>query len=283
MKKALFVYALVLSLSITTPAQRNRHKTERLSRQAIIQLGNGYGVSTPAVLFTPRGVIRPRPLIIFNHAAGQTERQLLDLSQFRKLANALNDAGIIVAASRLTDEPANGYQNWGNRSSLDANAELYGHLVSHYSIDTERIGMIGNSMGGLVTLTSFPDGRIPVRCAALYYPVTSLRSQYDHNAQMSTGIKNAYGILSDGSNYWQRTKGHDPALREASDWAGMRLRFYGGGGDRVVQWAVHSEAFAEYVKGVALESEIVPLEGDHNSNVETTGSDLVKFFGRCFE
>jgi dienelactone hydrolase len=248
-------------------------------------------LSTPAMVFIPRRAIGKsnhrfgpgRPLVILNHAAGQTERQFYDLPPFRALLDALLEQGYIVAMSRLTDNPDGGYYNWGNRKALDANFELYSYIVSRYGVDTTRVAMLGNSMGGLVTLTSIPDGRIPVRCAALYYPVTHLRGQYNYNAQMATGINFAYGINPDGSNFEAQTIGHDPQTRDARDWAGVRLRFYGGDGDRIVPWYMHGGAFARLVAGAALESEVVTLEGDHNVGVEKTTDDLTAFIARCFE
>ncbi len=275
---------LILCLASFADAQKKSgyHKPE-LSRHKIIYLGKEWGFQTPILVIRPAGWDGLRPLVIFNHAAGHTERQLVELPQFGKLAAGLLKAGFLVAASSLGDDPAAGAYNWGNRSALNFNFELYSYLVAENLVDTERVGMVGNSMGGLVTLLSFPDGRVPVKCAALYYPVTSLRAQYDYNPQMRTGIRFAYNIWPDESAYEKLTGGHDPSLWSATTWQGKRLRFYGGYGDRVVPWHLHGGAFAEYVRGYALESDVVLLNGDHNAGVETTGKDLAAFFGRCFQ
>jgi hypothetical protein len=241
------------------------------------------GLSSAALVVRKEGFKGARPLVILNHAAGLTERMYHDLPDFRKLLVALLDEGYIVASSALTDDPATGYASWGNQRSLDANAELYEYITNHYLVDTNKVAMIGTSMGALPSLLAFPDGRIPVRGAALYSPVTNLAAQYAFKKRMAEGIRLAYAIADDGSNYSAKTEGHDPILRAPSDWKGKRLRFYGGEGDTVVQWSLNAEAFAARVAGNATESEIVRLTGDHNANVETTVADLLAFLRRCFD
>lgn len=271
--KIRFLLCLLLLCS-TVPAQKlDKSRTKKIVRQRVVELNLTY----PALLLKPRGT--PRGLIIFNHAATQNERQIIDLPQFDLLARTLNAAGYMLAASSHGD-PTAGF-NWGNRRALDANEELYRYIVAHYQVDVERVGMIGNSMGGLITLTAIPEGRIPVRCAALYYPVTALGAVYAYSLGVAAAVNFAYGIWH-ASEYAERTRGHDPMLRPASDWKGAGLRVYGGPGDRIVPWWMNAEAFVNHVKGEAKEVEIVPLEGNHNENVETTGRDLVQFFDRCF-
>lgn len=241
------------------------------------------GLSSPALIVRKEDFKGARPLIILNHAAGYTERMYHDLPTFRKLLVALLEEGYIVASSALTDEPASGYASWGNQRSLDANVELYNYITNHYSVDTNRVAMVGTSMGGLTTLLAFPDGRIPVKGAALYSPVANLAAQYASAKRMATGIRVAYNIAEDGSDYAIKTVGHDPILRAPSDWTGKRLRFYGGGGDTIVSWYLNTAAFAARVRGTATEADMVWLAGDHNDNVDTTVADLLTFFRRCFK
>jgi pimeloyl-ACP methyl ester carboxylesterase len=241
------------------------------------------GFSTPALIVRREGFKGARPLVILNHAAGFTERMYHDLPTFRRLLVALLDEGYIVASSALTDYPDIGYASWGNQRSLDANVELYKYVTDHYAVDKNKVAMVGTSMGGLTTLLAFPDGRIPVKGAALYSPVTNLAAQYTYKTKMAGAIRFAYGIADDGSNYSAQTEGHDPNLRPPADWTGKRLRFYGGDGDTIVPWPLNAEAFAARVNGTATESGIVTLTGDHTSNVETTVVDLLAFIRRCFE
>jgi hypothetical protein len=241
------------------------------------------GLSSAALVVRKEGFKGARPLVIMNHAAGFTERMYHDLPDFRKLLVALLDEGYIIASSALTDDPTYGYASWGNQRSLDANVELYKYVTEHYSVDTSKVAMVGTSMGGLTTLLAFPDGRIPVKGAALYCPVTNLAAQYAYKEKMADAIRLAYGIASNDSNYSALTEGHDPNLRSPSDWTGKRLRFYGGEGDTVVQWSLNSQAFAARVAGAATEAGIVTLAGDHANNVHTTVADLLAFIRRCFD
>ena len=241
------------------------------------------GLSSPALVVRKESFKGARPLVILNHAAGYTERMYHDLPAFRKLLVALLEEGYIVASSALTDEPARGYASWGNQRSLDANFELYKYITEHYSVDTNRVAMVGTSMGGLTTLLAFPDGRIPVKGAALYSPVTNLAAQYADKKRMAEGIRVAYDIAEDSSDYSIKTAGHDPILRAPSDWTGKRLRFYGGYGDTIVSWHLNTVAFAARVGGTAAESDLVWLAGDHNDNADTTVADLLAFIRRCFE
>lgn len=288
LKTIIFTAALALYLTASLAAQTNQRGTARLPGPPVLgayELVEVSHLSTPAfVAWRQSGPNKqPRPLVMLNHAAGQTERMWLDLPQFRTLSDALTDAGYIIVASRLTDHPPNGYNSWGNQGSLDANAELYEFVAANYPVDSSRVAMSGDSMGGLSTLLAIPDGRVPVKCAALYYPVVNLRGQYDYNSQMAGGIRVAYGINPDGSNYAVQTAGHDPILRPASDFAGVHLRFYGGDGDTIVLWNSQARAFLARVAGVAREASAVRLDGNHNSGVETTANDLVAFYKRCME
>jgi dienelactone hydrolase len=241
------------------------------------------GLSSQAVIVRKDGFKGARPLVILNHAAGHVERMYHDLPNFRQLLVALLDQGYIVASSALTDNPATGYASWGNQLSLDANAELYKYITDHYSVDPNKVAMVGTSMGGLTTLLAFPDGRIPVKGAALYSPVANLAAQYAYKERMAEAIRVAYGIAANSSNYSAMTEGHDPILRAPSDWTGKRLRFYGGEGDTVVQWSLNAKAFAARVAGTATEADIVTLAGDHNDNIDTTVADLLAFIRRCFD
>lgn len=240
------------------------------------------GLSSPALIVSKDGFKGARPLVMLNHAAGYTERMYHDLPGFRKLLFALLDEGYIVASSALTDNPASGYASWGNPRSLDANVELYNCITGRYSVDTNKVAMVGTSMGGLTTLLAFADARIPVKGAALYSPVTNLAALYADKKRMAEGIRVAYDIAEDGSDYALKTVGHDPNLRAPSDWTGKRLRFYGGHGDTVVPWHLNAEAFAARVRGTATEADIIWLDGDHAANVDTTVADLLAFMRRCF-
>ncbi|HYY41866.1 MAG TPA: hypothetical protein VE775_03975, partial [Pyrinomonadaceae bacterium] len=231
-------------------------------------------LAAPALVVRREGLSGPRPLVITNHAAGTDERLFHDEPGFRTLLTALLAAGYVVASSQLFGA------SWGNQSSLDANAELYSYVTTHYPIDPARVAMIGDSMGALPTLLAFPDARIPLAGAALYYPCCNLRHLYEH--RFTEAIRVAYGIRPDGANYAAATSGHDPLLRAASDWTGARLRFYTSPADTVVSTANNAQAFSAHVAATAGEAGLFALDGEHNTQVETTNDDLLAFLARCF-
>ncbi|HEX8457906.1 MAG TPA: hypothetical protein VF656_11460 [Pyrinomonadaceae bacterium] len=239
-------------------------------------------LTTPALVMRKEGFKGVRPLVILNHAAGFTERQFNDLTAYRPLLDALLDEGYIVAASRLTDNPATGANNWGNQAAIDANVEMYGHVRDHYRVDSARVAMIGSSMGGLATMLAFADGRVPLRGAALYSAVLNLRHQFVTNPFMARGIRVAYGIADDDSNYDAKTAGHDPILRPPATYSGRRFRFYSAHDDTLVSHEVNTRSMSALINESATESGVVELTGGHEANMKVTVQDLVAFLRRCF-
>lgn len=239
-------------------------------------------LASSALIVRKEGLVGNRPLVLLNHPAGYDERYFIDSPTFHPVVSALVEAGYIVASSRLGSSPTTGYDTWGNQVSLDANAELYTYLTAHYPIDTSRVAMVGASMGGLASLLSVPDGRIPVKGIALYSPVASLAHAYSDNFGLfQTSINTAYGITgTPPHDYATATAGHDPYLLPAATFANVRVRTYGGPGDTVLVWSNQGLALATRLNGVALESGVVTLSGDHLANADTTVSDLMDFMKR---
>lgn len=239
-------------------------------------------LTTPALVVRKESFKGARPLVILNHAAGFTERQFQDLPAYRSILTALLEEGYIVAASRLNDNLATGANNWGNQAAIHANVEMFGYVSDHYRVNSDQVAMLGSSMGGLVTMLAFADGRIPLRGAALYSAVLNLRHQYDANPFMARGIRAAYGIAEDGSDYHAKTEGHDPILRPPSNYAGRRFRFYSASDDTLVSHDVNTEAMSALIGGLATEAGVVQLAGGHGANLTITITDLLAFLRRCF-
>ncbi|MDX6270371.1 MAG: hypothetical protein QOD28_1594 [Acidobacteriota bacterium] len=239
-------------------------------------------LTTPALVVRKEGFKGARPLVILNHAAGFTERQFHDLQVYRTLLTALLDEGYVVAASRLTDNPATGANNWGNQGAVNANAEMFGYVRDHYRVNPNQVAMIGSSMGGLATMLAFADGRIPLCGAALYNAVLNLRYQYDTRRDMAQAIRAAYGIAADGSDYNLKTAGHDPVLRPPANYAGHRFRFYSAPTDMLVSHDANSETMSALIGALTTEAGVVELAGGHDANVQITIPDLLAFLRRCF-
>jgi hypothetical protein len=79
----------------------------------------------------------------------------------------------------------------------------------------------GNSMGGLESLLTLAERRIPCILASLVtVPVTNLAASHA-DAVSTTTIRTAYGMASDGSDYAAKTSGHDPLLMKGWQFRGL--------------------------------------------------------------
>jgi hypothetical protein len=138
-------------------------------------------------------------------------------------------------------------------------------------------------MGGLVTANLFYDGRVPLKGAAFYFPVQSIRDQYAYNRDMAGSIRIAYGVASDGSDLAAKTLNHDPILHSTSVYRGKRLRFYADDADPVVETDLNAQAQSARLTGVATEAGYVEVNAGHSAGGSATVSDLKEFFARVFQ
>lgn len=232
-------------------------------------------LASPALVMRRRGLDGNRPLVILDHAAGATERMWRDLPAFNALTKALLDAGYIVAASRQHAD------SWGNGDALADDQSLYEYVAARYPVDTGKVAIVGDSMGGIPAMLAFPLTTIPLKGAALYYPVGDVQFQHDYRrpgVNFGGAIDNAYG-----GSFAANGAGHNPAARPASDWAGKRFIWFGSTLDTVVPHAQNTLAMRAHIADVAAENSFVELYADHNGNVETTTAALLDFLNRCFQ
>lgn len=224
------------------------------------------------IFMQKRGLVGLKPLVIFNHASGETERMWRDVAGFNDLANACVEAGYIVAFSRQHGD------SWGNDDALDDNQDAYDYAVANLLADPDEVVMVGDSMGGIPAMLSFPLTTIPLKGAVLIYPVQDIAHQYSINGAMATAIDAAYG-----GNFAVNGTGHDPIDRAASDWTGKRFIWFGSTLDSVVPYTQNTAAMRTHINGVATENTYTELSGDHNENVASTVSATLDFLARCFD
>lgn len=224
------------------------------------------------IFMQKRGLVGLKPLVIFNHASGETERMWRDVAGFNDLANACVEAGYIVAFSRQHGD------SWGNDDALDDNQDAYDYAVANLSADPDEVVMVGDSMGGVPAMLSFPLTTIPLKGAVLIYPVQDIAHQYSINGAMATAIDAAYG-----GNFAVNGTGHDPIDRAASDWTGKRFIWFGSTLDSVVPYTQNTAAMRTLINGVATENTYTELSGDHNENIASTVSATLDFLARCFD
>lgn len=227
----------------------------------------------PFLILFPSGVAVTTacPLVIYHGGMGETMSAPRTDTRKQALIQSVLDAGYIVAASN-----AHG-NNWGNDSALADYVELHDYVQT--CLNVSRVVLLSQSAGvsGLLTAADRP---FTVKGWAGIYPVCDLRAMYDAGT-FTDYIKSAYSIAGDGSNYSTQTDGHDPVLRPAADFAGLRMRFYASADDTVVPGGTHSDVMAALVNGVATENTVVACTGDHGDASHFQAEDLISFFDRC--
>lgn len=232
------------------------------------------GSGNQRIFLQKKGLVGLRPLVIFNHASGETERMWRTLPAFRALVTACVEAGYIVGFSRQHGD------SWGNNDSLADNQSVYDYAVASLSADPNKVAMVGDSMGGIPAMLSFPLTTIPLKGAALYYPVQDVAFQRTFKPAMGTAIDAAYP-----PDFPTSGTGHNPLTRAASDWSGKRFIWFGSTSDTVVPYTQNTAAMRTLIAGVATENTFVELNADHNdaTGVASTQQALLDFLARCFQ
>jgi pimeloyl-ACP methyl ester carboxylesterase len=215
----------------------------------------------------------PTPLVIAAHGHGATAAMFADDSHGKLMANAFLAAGYIVAS---TVGNATGTE-FGSNKLINSQAALYKYVRDHYNID--GVFLYGISMGGLGSLLSAVDERIPdVRAWCGSSPICSLSWAYEQ-AGWTTEIKTEYGIASDGSDYASKTAGNDPLLKPEA-FAGLPMFFVSSPADTVVTKANNADQLAAAVGPYAAEVKTYTAAGQHNDPSQYPASDIVAFFDR---
>lgn len=207
-------------------------------------------------------------------------------SEFTTRANAnwaafLDDCiakGYIICGSALNGN------NWGNDASLASMVDMYAYLVTHYRC--LKTLLWSQSMGGLASLLAVNDDRIPrVKGWMGVLPVCNLADMFDSNSgTYASGIRTAYGIASDGSDYAALTAGHDPVLLSDLDaFANKGFMWISSPDDTVVNEAANSTAMHDLIEATAYEATQLHTTGDHSSanSYAVMLDNAPSFFERC--
>lgn len=129
------------------------------------------------------------------------------------------------------------------------------------------------------------DGRVPrIKGWLGSVPVCNLADMFGANAgTYAAGIRTAYGIAANGSDYATLTDGHDPVLLDPEVYAGMGMMFISSPSDTIVDEAENSETMFDLVNGVAYEATHLHHTGDHGdvSSYEVALDNAIDFFARC--
>lgn len=183
----------------------------------------------------------PAPVVLYTH--GSTGNELSPAVQggpTTAVANALNAAGCIVASTvgkSAAASPANPGDEWGNQSILDSVVALYRYIRDRYAIGPVVIW--GQSMGGLAALLTTANHSIPgIAAVMLNEPVCSLSAAFT-GGTFGAGIKDAYNLAANGSDYASKTAGHDPMLFPPAAYRGIPMWLSTSNGDTYVPPADH--------------------------------------------
>lgn len=164
---------------------------------------------------------RPLPVVMAFHGNGSNALHFADHPAGQGVANAFLAAGYAVVSA---DNSGN-VSTWGAQAGLDAYYTAYKYMRDNYPLGP--IVFYGNSMGGLESLLTLAERRIPGVVAWVgTVPVCNLGANYvgASNAQLfKTTIATAYGIAGDGSDYAAKTAGHDPIVKSGTAFRGLPM------------------------------------------------------------
>ena len=213
--------------------------------------------------------------VVYHHGAGETAASLTSDPLKAGVVARLLDDGYLVASSDAAGE------NWGNQAGLDAYTALQSYLVTNYA--PTKTAIFSQSMGGCTGLLAASTGFTGLCAWFGICPVCSLSSMFAANAGTYAGaIRTAYGIAGDGSDYASKTSGFDPALKSASLFNRLPMRFWSSSGDTVVGKTTNSDAMATLVSGSKAESTNVACTGDHGDTSHFDPQGVSDFLARAF-
>lgn len=216
---------------------------------------------------------RPSPLVIFCHqsVSGTSTTPWSD-SRMQPVTKALSDAGFILASA--TD----GGDRWGNANSLSSYQALYTSVRSTYNVGA--FFMLGISMGSLSVLNSLVRRSLPTPAAVCTVGgVVDLDVLWANNTgSFAASIRSAYGIATDGSDYYSKTAGYNPVSRAGWEYRGVPMRFYTSAGDTTVPRATNQDILSSKVTPYAPEATVSAKSGAHLDVSQYPPSEIVSFF-----
>jgi len=218
----------------------------------------------------------PTPAIICFHGLGTSEKEWSTNGNMSSIQKHLTSNGYIVLSCGYN----NSTSTWGNSLSTNAYYKAYKYLVDNYSIS--NIGIYANSMGGIESLNAIAIEQIPCSCWVGTAPSANLNDIYNTEMFVS-GVKSAYGILSDGSNYDEQTKGRDPYLNSNFAFRGIPMLFISADDDAAVDTANNTDLFLAKIKPTSIYAERITVPngvGGHSFSVSSYLTNILNMFNK---
>lgn len=237
------------------------------------QLGtSGYRIALP----TSYDSRVPNPAVLMFHGSASDETHWGDNGNGRGVANAFLDAGyVVIGASHTTNRIT-----FGAQMSLDAYVTAFMEAAKLYNLGS--VVFYGNSMGGIESLLSLAEGRIPGVVAWIgSVPTASLDAMWNLTPgylDRIEHIRTAYGIAADGSDYAAKTAGHDPMMLDPRLFGGVPMYAVVATDDEALDQSRHWDVFAPRVAPYATEMKRLNITGGHSTNqIAANAASMVEF------
>ena len=213
--------------------------------------------------------------VVYHHGVGENAGSLTSDTLKAGVVDRLLTDGYLLASSSAAGD------NWGNQAGLDAYTALQAYLVTNYA--PAKTAIFSQSMGGCTGLLTAANGFAGLCAWFGIYPVCNLANMFGGNSgTYASSIRSAFGIAGDGSDYASKTSGFDPALKSASLFNRLPMRFWSSPGDTVVNKTNNSDAMATLVAASKAESTNVLCTGDHGHTSHFDPQGVSDFLSRAF-
>lgn len=234
-------------------------------RPALRRYGTGYTGSEAYELLTPPGWRRDasRRAVVFCHGGGGLA---YTWSYYLPQLEALAVAGHPVISTDM------GGDTWGNDTGQTRVGQSWTFAQTAFGAKTDKMILVGDSMGGAVALNYAMNNPSNVSAIALTRPVIGLDDIHDNNRG---GFQSAINTAYTDSTTWESVKGtHDPSLNTSThNTNAIPTRIWSGQADTKCLWSI-AQTFDAAVGSCDL-AELVG-EVDHGVT-KLSGTDLVAF------
>lgn len=212
-----------------------------------------------------------RNAIICYHGNGTSEASWSDNQNMTKVQQMLVDAGYIVvtATYKLNNS------TWGSKESTNAYYEVYKYLINNFKVN--NVGMYGNSMGGIESLNSLSERRIPAKCWCGTAPTYDLDNNHA-NATFTSTIEYAYGATSE--TYNKLTNGRNPAKMPNYAFGCVPMLIIAGDADAAVNQTYNGFKLYDDVLPVCDATKIVVSGGGHSFDVNDYATPIIDFYNK---
>lgn len=192
--------------------------------------------------------------------------------------NALINAGYVIVVPEYTN-----INNFGNAGGVSDIAVTVSTVQSYFSLDTKPF-VIGESMGGTVTLSAIGNGTLVPRAFVGIYPLTNINWIYNSGtstnppqAGINASIQTAYSC-SNAATCNPVFVPYDPNSMSPYKFAYFPSRLWSSPSDTVVSKTFNSDLFARKVNAVGGNVIVTTTTGDHGDPSNFDPAAVVNFF-----